>query len=119
MEFQGVDKKMERYSTAINDLEMLKIWWFALRQIQALLRKPGLGNDKKLLNERERLIDRLGMRHLLLNSSSVHEKIKMDHGAWATTGATNDTLPVIVTSRRENNITISYRIFSSNTAKRG
>ena len=70
-----------------------------LRQIQALLRKPGLGNDKKLLNERERLIDRLGMRHLLLNSSSVHEKIKMDHGAWATTGATNDTLPVIVTSR--------------------
>lgn len=69
-----------------------------LRQIMALLKKPGLGKDKKLLTERERLIDRLGMRHLLVDHS-VHEKIKMDHGAWATTGATNNTLPVIVTSR--------------------
>ena len=69
-----------------------------LRQMQALLKKPGLTKDKKLLAERERLIDRLGMRHLLLEQS-VHEKIKMDDGAWSTTGATNDTLPVIVTSR--------------------
>ena len=68
-----------------------------LRQVMALLKI--MPTEKRLLTERERLIDRLGMRHLLLERS-VHTKIVEDPGALAgAVGATNDTLPVILTTR--------------------
>ena len=54
MEFQGVDKKMERYSTAINDLETLKIWWFALQDVE----KFAIENIDKLIESTESIIQK-------------------------------------------------------------
>jgi hypothetical protein len=67
-----------------------------LRQIMALIKI--LPNETKLQVERERLIDRLGMRHLLIGHSA-HEKITEDKALWAAAHATNETLPVILTAR--------------------